>query len=76
MYGANGGTPPVTISAPGWKRIVGLKILKKKSTTLGLKADAKSYRFIVLWLARAPAASTAAGPGAVSIDEFELFPPK
>jgi hypothetical protein len=53
-----------------------LKVLKKKSTMLALKTDAKSYRFITLWLAKAPASSTPASPGAVSIDEFELFPPK
>lgn len=76
VYGANGSAPPSSISDPGWKRIVGLKVLKKKSTMLALKANAKSYRFVVLWLAKAPAASTAAAPGTVSINEFELFLPK
>jgi hypothetical protein len=74
VYGANGSTPPASISDPGWKRIVGLKVLKKKSTILALKANAKSYRFVVLWLAKGPATSTPASPGAVSINEFELFP--
>jgi hypothetical protein len=76
VYGATGSTPPASISAPGWKRIVGLKVLKKKSTILALKANTKSYRFVVLWLAKGPASSTTASPGSVSIDEFELFPPK
>jgi hypothetical protein len=76
VYGANGSTPPTTISAPAWARIVGLKVLKKKDTTLTLKTKDKGYRYILLWLAKAPATSTAANPGSVSINEFELFPPK
>jgi hypothetical protein len=76
IYGSNGHTLPASISAPEWKRLVGLKVLKKKSTTLTLKTNGKGYRFIVLWLVKAPAGSTAANPGTVSINEFELFPPK
>lgn len=76
VYGSNGHTLPASISAPEWKRLVGLKVLKKKDTTLALKANGKGYRFIALWLAKAPASSTAASPGTVSINEFELFPPK
>jgi len=76
VYGAVGKTPPASISDPAWKRLVGLKVLKKKTTALKLKTAGKGYRYIVLWLAKAPASSTAAVPGAVSINEFELFPPK
>ncbi len=76
VYGTNGSTPPTSISDPAWARIVGLKVLKKKSTTLTLKTKGKGYRYILLWLAKAPATSTAANPGSVSINEFELFPPK
>jgi hypothetical protein len=75
VYGANSQTPPSSISDPEWKRLVGLKVLKKKTTSLTLKSGGKGYRFIVLWLAKAPASSTAANPGSVSINEFELFPP-
>jgi hypothetical protein len=76
IYGANGGAVPGSITDSGWKRLVGLKVLKKKSTPLTLKTQGKGYRYIVLWLAKAPAGSTAAKPGTVAIDEFELFPPK
>jgi hypothetical protein len=75
VYGANGNALPASISDPAWKRIVGLKVLRRKSTTLALKANGKGYRYILLWLARAPDSSTAANPGTVSINEFELFPP-
>jgi hypothetical protein len=76
VYGADGAHPPTSISAPEWKRLAGLKVLKKKSTTLALKTAGKSHRFVLLWLTKAPASSTAASPGSVSITEFELFPPK
>jgi hypothetical protein len=75
IYGANGSTLPTTINTPAWVRVVGLKVLKKKTTTLKLKTKGKSYRYIVLWLAKAPPTSTAANPGSVSINELELFPP-
>ncbi|HXQ00611.1 MAG TPA: hypothetical protein VN845_11185 [Solirubrobacteraceae bacterium] len=75
IYGANGSTLPTTISSPEWARLVGLKVLKKKTTPLKLKTKGKSYRYVLLWLAKAPAGSTAAAPGTVSINELELFPP-
>jgi hypothetical protein len=76
VYGANGKVLPASISDPAWNRIVGLKVLKRKTTTLKLKTNSKGYRYVLLWLAKAPASSTAAAPGTVSINEFELFPPK
>ena len=76
VYGAVGKTPPASISDPAWKRLAGLKVLTKKTTTLKLKTAGKGYRYIVLWLAKAPASSTAAVPGTVAINEFELFPPR
>jgi hypothetical protein len=76
VYGSNSATLPGSITDPAWSRIVGLKVLKKKDTKLALKAKGKAYRFVLLWLAKAPAASTAANPGVVSINEFELFSPK
>ncbi|HEY5261385.1 MAG TPA: hypothetical protein VIJ33_04690 [Solirubrobacteraceae bacterium] len=75
IYGANGSALPTTISAPAWARVVGLKVLTKKSTTLKLKTKGKNYRYILLWLAKAPPSSTEAAPGTVSINELELFPP-
>jgi hypothetical protein len=75
VYGANGAKPPPTIGDTAWKRLVGLKTLKKKETSFKLKTNGKPFRYVVLWLAKAPPGSTAAKPGRVAIDEFELFPP-
>ncbi len=76
MYGSNGHNLPASITDHAWKRLSGSKTLSKKSTTLQLKTNGSSYRFILLWITKAPAASTPAKPGSVSIDELELFPPK
>lgn len=76
IYGANGATLPNSITDPTWTRLVGLKQLKKKSTAFKLKTKGKKFRYVVLWLAKAPAASTPAQPGSVAIGEFELFPPQ
>jgi hypothetical protein len=75
IYGANGNALPTTISDPAWARLVGLKVLKKKKTALKLKTAGKNYRYILLWLAKAPPSSTEASPGEVAISELELFPP-
>jgi hypothetical protein len=75
IYGANGSTLPTTINTPAWTRLAGLKVLKKKTTQLKLKTKGKSYRYVLLWLAKAPPSSTVASPGSVSINELELFPP-
>jgi hypothetical protein len=75
IYGANGHTLPGSITDPTWKRLVGLKVLSKKGTSFRLKTEGKGYRYVVLWLAQAQPSSSAANPGSVSINEFELFPP-
>jgi hypothetical protein len=75
IYGANGATLPASITDTAWTRLVGLKVLKKKGTTFKLKTKGKKFRYVVLWLVKAPATSTAAKPGDVAINEFELFPP-
>jgi hypothetical protein len=74
VYATNGHTLPESITDPAWKRLVGLKVLKKKTTSFPLKTHGKAFRYVVLWLAAGQPTSTAADPGSVSIDEFELFP--
>lgn len=74
-YGANGHNLPATIEDPAWKKLHKAHVLKKKTVTLKLSTKGAAYRFVLLWLVKAPAGSTAAKPGAVKIAEVELFPP-
>lgn len=74
LYGANGHNLPASITDKGWKRLSRAKVLKKSSTTVKLKGS-PSYRFVLLWVTKAPAGSTQASPGHIAISEFELLPP-
>lgn len=75
MYGANGHNLPATIEDPAWKKLHKARVLKKKLVTFKLNTKGAAYRFVLLWLVKAPPGSTAAKPGAVKIAEVELFPP-
>jgi hypothetical protein len=78
VYGANGHALPGSITEPAWVPLSHALVIKKKSTTLKLRDVAKAFRFIALWISRAPqsAIGTPQAPGHVTVDEFELFPPK
>lgn len=75
MYGANGHDLPPLITDSKWKKLHGARLLKKKKATIKLKTKGAAYRFVLLWIVKAPASSTPADPGRVAIRELELFPP-
>jgi hypothetical protein len=68
IYGANGKALPTSIADSAWKRLSGAKTLKKRSSTVKLKGGATGYRYVLLWLVKAPA-----GASSVAIRELELF---
>jgi hypothetical protein len=76
IYGANGHKPPTTITEPGWTQLSSSHVLKK-TTHLKLRASAKGFRFLLVWLVKAPASAvgTPQAPGHVDLNEVELFPP-
>jgi hypothetical protein len=76
VYGARGSQPPASITDPAWVQLHGA-LAAKKNTKVRLHESTKSFRFIVLWITKAPASSigTPSQPGAVSVDELKLFPP-
>jgi hypothetical protein len=76
IYGANGHALPATIADPAWKRLHGPRAVRRKSVAIKLATKGAAYRFVLLWLVKAPPGSTAAAPGQVAIGELELFPPK
>jgi hypothetical protein len=77
IYGANGSTLPTTITDPGWTKLKAAHLIKKKTATIKLGSSGKAFRFLVLWLVQAPAASigTPTAPGHVSFSELVLYPP-
>jgi hypothetical protein len=77
VYGANGAKAPATITTPGWKLLSSSHELKKTVTHLKLHAKGRSFRWLVVWIVKAPAASqgTPQAPGHVALSEVALYPP-
>jgi hypothetical protein len=75
LYGATGHKPPATITEPGWTQLSASHVLKKKSTRLKLHGT-KGFRYVVVWIVKAPASAvgTPQAPGHVDLNEVELFP--
>ncbi|HEX4466294.1 MAG TPA: hypothetical protein VH025_03840, partial [Solirubrobacteraceae bacterium] len=77
VYGANGKTPPDSITAPGWTTLSAQRVANKRHIEIKLRlAKTRTFSMIVLWISKAPAGSTAQAPGQVSVNELELFPPQ
>ena len=76
VYGANGSTPPNSITDPSWKALSAAREIKKKTTNVKLHEASRGFRFFVLWISKAPASAlgTPQAPGHVSVNELELFP--
>jgi hypothetical protein len=75
-YGANGGTVPASITDPAWVPLSRSVTIQKRHARLGLRRPKQSYRFVAVWISRAPASAvgTPEAPGRVTINEIELFP--
>jgi hypothetical protein len=75
LYGANGTTVPSSITDPAWKRLTKAMVLHKRHEHLTLSESAHSFRYVTVWVSRAPsAASKPTKPIRVSINEVELLP--
>ncbi len=75
VYGSDGHTLPASITDPAWHQLSAPHVLKK-TTKLKLHSSQKAYRYVVVWLTKAPAASvgTPQAPGHVTLNELALFP--
>jgi hypothetical protein len=77
VFGSNAGALPEAITDPAWTKLAPTHVVKKKKGLIKLGANPKAYRFLVLWLIKAPAAAvgTPTAPGHVSISEVVPYPP-
>ncbi len=77
VFGANGSKLPATITDPAWTKLTPSHLVKKKAATIKLGTGGKAFRFLVLWLTKAPesAVGTPTAPGHVSINEVVPYPP-
>lgn len=76
IYGSAAKRLPASITDPAWVPLSRSITVKKRHARLGLRNQAKSYRFVALWVSKAPASAvgTPEAPGKVTIDELELLP--
>jgi hypothetical protein len=77
VYGANGSTLPGSITDPAWVGLSAVREVKKDKTQIKLRGKTKGFRWVVLWISKAPASAvgTPQAPGHVAVNELELFPP-
>ena len=78
VYGSAAKTLPASITDTAWTPSSHLIVVKKRHARIGLRNQKKTYRWVVLWISRAPASAlgTPQAPGKVTIDELELLPAK
>jgi hypothetical protein len=78
VYGANGHAPPTSITDPAWVQLSPYLLEKKHNVRIKLQNATKAFRFITLWISKAPVASvgSAQAPAHVAVNELELFPVK
>ncbi len=76
VYGANGQTVPGSITAKAWVTLSHQLTVHKRHARIGLRNRKQAYRYVVLWISRAPesAVGTAQAPGHVTVNEIELLP--
>jgi hypothetical protein len=86
VYGSDAATLPASITDPAWVALTPSLLEHKRHARIVLggasaamaAAAKRPYRFITVWISKAPAASvgTPAAPGHVTVDELELFAAK
>jgi hypothetical protein len=81
VYGAKTSALPTSITDPAWVQLTPYLTVKKRHERIKLQDSGKGFRFITLWISKAPAASVGtpsdgAPPTHVSVNELELFPAK
>lgn len=81
VYGTEATAPPASITETpatttekGWVKIVRARVIKKAKTKIILRKPSKAFRYVLLWLIKAPPNSTPTEPGQVKVDELTLFP--
>jgi hypothetical protein len=79
VYGVNGHTLPASITDPAWVQLSPFLVEPKRKVHIKLRDAIKAFRFVTLWISKAPAASVGTAPDRVppthvSVNELELFP--
>jgi len=76
VYGATGSAPPASITDPAWAPLSRLVVDDKRYRRIPLGHSKQAFRFVALWISKAPASAVGRprAPGHVKVNELELFP--
>jgi hypothetical protein len=76
VYGSQAKTVPASITDPAWVPLSRSIDVKKRHARIALRNKKKAYRFVTIWISKAPqsALGTPEAPGKVVLDEIELIP--
>jgi hypothetical protein len=76
LYGTNETAPPASITDPAWTKLTHSIVVHKRHAHFKLRESTHAFRFVAVWISKAPASSvgTPEAPGHVSVNELELFP--
>jgi hypothetical protein len=76
IYGTAAKAVPASITDPAWVPLSRSITVKKRHARVALRNRKKSYRFVTVWISKAPASSlgTPEAPGKIVLDEIELLP--
>jgi hypothetical protein len=76
VYGSRAHTLPGSITDPAWVTLSRSQVVKQTKLRIKLLDSKRAFRFLTLWISKAPAApiGTPQAPGHVSVNELELFP--
>jgi hypothetical protein len=75
VFASRAAVAPASITDPAWVRQSKPVIAKQRKMRITLTDPKGAFRFVVLWISKAPAsaAGTPAAPGRVRVNEIELF---
>jgi hypothetical protein len=78
VYGTTETKPPASITDAGWVALTHPFAIKKTHTHFKLLKPKQGFRYVVVWISKAPASAigTATAPGHVKVGEVEVFPAK
>jgi hypothetical protein len=78
IYGANTKSVPSSISDHAWTSLAGSHLVKDGKASIKLVQSSKSFRYVLLWIIKAPQSliGTPEAPAVLDVNELVLYAPK
>lgn len=77
VYGTRDRTLPASLSSTSWVRLSHVHLVKRRRATIELQEATKRFRQLLIWIAKAPTASSGQFTGGeVKVNEVQLYEPR